>query len=68
MGILPKDIELLPPCDDRIFKVLMTTLEAKPTLLYLASAIVNRPVVDVLIRNNELPFSLRGRTSSIHSP
>jgi predicted transposase/invertase (TIGR01784 family) len=57
MGILPKDIELLPPYDDRIFKVLLTAPEAKPTLLYIASAIVNRPVVDVLIRNNEMPIS-----------
>jgi predicted transposase/invertase (TIGR01784 family) len=57
IGILPKDIELLPPCDDRIFKVLLTAPEAKLTLLYLASAIVDRPVINVLIRNNELPIS-----------
>ena len=57
MGILPKDIELLPPYDDRIFKVLLTAPEAKPTLMYLASAIIQRPVVNVLVRNNELPIS-----------
>ena len=57
MGILPKDIELLPPYDDRIFKVLMTSPKAEPTLLYLASAIINRPVIKVLVRNNELPIS-----------
>jgi len=57
MGLLPKDVELLPPCDDRVFKAMLTAPEAKPTLLLVASAIVNRPVVDVLIRNNELALS-----------
>jgi predicted transposase/invertase (TIGR01784 family) len=57
MGILPKDIEILPPYDDRIFKTMLTAPKAKPTLLYVASAIINRPVVNVLIRNNELAVS-----------
>jgi hypothetical protein len=49
MGLLPKDIEILPPYDDRIFKAMLTAPEAKPTLLYIASAIINRPVVSVLV-------------------
>ena len=57
MGLLPKDIELLPPYDDRIFKALLIAPEAKPTLLLVASAIVKRPVVEVLVRNNELAVS-----------
>jgi len=30
MGILPMDIDILPPCDDRIFKLILTAPEAKP--------------------------------------
>ena len=56
MGILPKDIELLPPSDDRVFKRLMTTdEESKPALADLISAIIGEPVKDVQVRNNELP-------------
>ena len=57
MGLLPKDIEILSPCDDRIFKVLLTAPEAKPLLLYTASSVIQRPVIDVFVRNNELPIS-----------
>jgi len=57
MGLLPTDVEILPPSDDRIFKAMLTAPEAKPALLLVASAIVNRPVVDVLVRNNELAVS-----------
>ena len=55
MGLLPKDIEILPPYDDRVFKKIMTAPEAEPTLLYIAPEIVKRPVVTVLVRNSELP-------------
>ena len=55
MGILPKDIEILPPYDDRLFKAMLTKPEAKPALLFLAPQIVQRPVVNVLVRNVELP-------------
>ena len=55
MGILPKDIEILPPYDDRLFKATLIKPEAKPALLFLARQIVKRPVVDVLVRNTELP-------------
>jgi predicted transposase/invertase (TIGR01784 family) len=57
MGLLPMDIDILSPTDDRIFKAMLTAPEAKPALLLVASAIVNRPVVDVLVRNNELAVS-----------
>ena len=57
MGLLPNDIELLPPCDDRVFKLLMTSPDATPALLLVSSAIVNSPVVSVLVRNNELPVT-----------
>jgi len=55
MGILPMDIDILPPCDDRIFKLILTAPEAKPALLSLIPAIIHRPVTDVIIRNNEIP-------------
>jgi hypothetical protein len=35
----------------------LTAPEAKPALLLVASAIVKRPVVDVLVRNNEFAVS-----------
>ena len=57
MGLIPKDIEILPPYDDRIFKAMLTAPEAKPTLLMVSSAIIKQPVVNVIIRNNELPIS-----------
>ena len=57
MGLLPMDIEILPPYDDRIFKKIMTAPEAAPALLYVASAIIKRPVVNVLVRSNELPVT-----------
>ena len=56
MGILPKGIEILPPYDDRLFKAMLTKPEAKPALLFIAPQIVKRPVVNVLVRNTELPI------------
>jgi len=55
MGLLPMDLEILPPSDDRVFKLILTSQEAKPILMDLISAIIKRPVIDVVIRNNELP-------------
>ena len=55
MGLLPKDIELLSPYDDRIFKAFLTLPGSEPALKFVASAIINRPVVNVLVRNAELP-------------
>ena len=57
MGLLPKDIELLPPYDDRIFKAFLTLPGSEPALKFVASAIVNRPVVNVLARKAELPVT-----------
>jgi predicted transposase/invertase (TIGR01784 family) len=55
MGLLPMDIEILPPSDDRIFKLLLTSPEGKPVLIDLISATLRRPVMDAVVRNNELP-------------
>jgi predicted transposase/invertase (TIGR01784 family) len=55
MGLLPMDLSLLPPSDDRVFKLILTSPEAKPVLMDLISAIIRRPVVDVVVRNNEIP-------------
>ncbi|MCL2747718.1 MAG: Rpn family recombination-promoting nuclease/putative transposase [Oscillospiraceae bacterium] len=57
MGLLPKDIELLPPYDDRVFKAFLTLPGSEPALKFVASAIINRPVVNVLVRNTELPVT-----------
>jgi predicted transposase/invertase (TIGR01784 family) len=55
MGLLPMDIEILPPCDDRVFKLILTAPEAKPALMDLVPAVIMRPVTDVRVRNNEIP-------------
>jgi predicted transposase/invertase (TIGR01784 family) len=57
MGLLPKDADILPPYDDRIFKVIMTTPEAKPVLMLVSSGIIESQVKNVLVRNTELPVS-----------
>jgi len=55
MGLLPLDIEILPPYDDRVFKLILTAPEAKPALMDLVPAVIKRPVTDIWVRNNELP-------------
>lgn len=55
MGLLPMDADILPPSDDRVFKLILTPEEAKPVLMDLISAVIKRPVVDVEVRNNEIP-------------
>jgi predicted transposase/invertase (TIGR01784 family) len=55
MGLLPMNIDILPASDDRVFKLLMISPEGKPVLMDLISATIKYPVVDVVIRNNELP-------------
>ena len=55
MGLLPMNMDILPPSDDRVFKLILTKDDAKPVLMDLISAIIDRPVVDVVVRNNELP-------------
>ena len=57
MCLLPKDIKILPPSDDRVFKLLLTSPDAEPVLISLLSAILNQKVTSVSIRNNELPVS-----------
>ena len=56
MGLLPMDIDILPPSDDRIFKLILTSPEAKPVLIDLIASTIRRPVVDVVVRSNELPL------------
>jgi len=53
--LLPADADILPPGDDRIFKVLLTHPNAKQVLIDVISTVIERKVVDVQIRNNELP-------------
>ena len=55
MGFLPMDMDLLPPSDDRVFKLLLTSPDAKPVLTDLVSTLLGRAVTDVVVRNNELP-------------
>jgi predicted transposase/invertase (TIGR01784 family) len=55
MGLLPMNIDILPPSDDRVFKLILTSPDAKPLLMDLISSIIKRPVIDVAVRNNELP-------------
>ena len=55
MGLLPMDMDLLPPSDDRIFKLILTAPEAAPVLMDLVSALLGRGVKNVVVRNNELP-------------
>ncbi len=55
MGLLPMDMDILPPSDDRVFKLILTMEDAKPVLIDLVSAILGRCVVDVEIRNNDMP-------------
>lgn len=55
MGLLPMGADILPPSDDRVFKLILTSPEAKPVLIDLISSIIKRPVVDVVVRNNEIP-------------
>ena len=55
MGLLPMELDILPPSDDRVFKLILTAPEAKPVLTDLVSAILGRLVSDVEVRNNELP-------------
>jgi len=55
MGLLPMDMDILPPSDDRVFKLLLTKEDTKPILMDLISSIIKRRVIDVVVCNNELP-------------
>ena len=55
MGLLPTDADILPPSDDRIFKLILASPDGKPALLDLVSALLGRKVTDVVVRNSEIP-------------
>ncbi|MCL2271725.1 MAG: Rpn family recombination-promoting nuclease/putative transposase [Treponema sp.] len=55
MSKFPMDADILPPSDDRIFKTLLTHPDAKQVLIDVVSTVIERKVVDVQLRNNEVP-------------
>ena len=55
MGLLPRNLDILPPSDDRVFKLILSPETSKPILKDLISAIIKRPVLDVQVRNSEIP-------------
>jgi predicted transposase/invertase (TIGR01784 family) len=55
MVIIPPDADILPPSDDHIFKTLLTHPNAKPVLISVVAAAIERNVLDVTVINNELP-------------
>ena len=57
MANLPMDADILPPSDDRIFKVLLIHPDAKQILMDIISTVIEQKVTDVQIRGNELPVS-----------
>ena len=57
MIILPPDMDILSPIDDHIFKTLLTHPDAKPVLIDVLSASMDRNVTNATVRNNELPIS-----------
>lgn len=54
MGLLPMGADILPPSDDRVFKLILTSPDARPGLINLISSIIGRTVVDVVLHPNEL--------------
>ena len=54
MGLLPMEADILPPSDDRVFKLILTHPEAKQALMNLISSVIGRTVVDVIL----LPYEL----------
>lgn len=54
MGLLPMDADILPPSDDRIFKLILTKEAAVPALQDLVSTIIGRQVANVVVRNSEM--------------
>ncbi|MDR2089472.1 MAG: Rpn family recombination-promoting nuclease/putative transposase [Clostridiales Family XIII bacterium] len=53
--------EILPPSEDGVFKTLLMHPDAKPVLRDVIASILNIPVADVTVRNNELPISDIGK-------
>ena len=54
MGLLPMEADILPPSDDQIFKLILTSPEAKQALMNLISCVIGRTVVDVVRLPNEV--------------
>ena len=54
-SVFPLDADILPPSDDRIFKVLLTHPNARQVLIDVISTVIEQKVIDVQIRGNELP-------------
>ena len=54
MGLLPMGVDILPPSDDRVFKLILTSPESKTGLINLISSIIGRTVVDVVLLPIEL--------------
>ena len=48
------EADILPPSDDRVFKLILTHPEAKQALMNLISSVIGRTVVDVILLPNEL--------------
>jgi len=57
MAEIPADADILEPSDDHIFKTLLTHHDANGVLKSIISAILERTVESVQIRNNELPVT-----------
>lgn len=55
MGLLPMNADILPPSDDRVFKLILTAPEGKAGLMNLISSVIGRTVVDVTLHANEIP-------------
>ena len=55
MGLLPDDADILPPSDDSIFKLILASPDGKPALIDLVSALLGKSVVNVVVRNSEIP-------------
>jgi predicted transposase/invertase (TIGR01784 family) len=53
--MIPPDADILPPSDDHIFKTLLTHPDAKPVLISVVSAVIERPVSEAHVRNAVLP-------------
>ena len=53
--LLDPDAEILPPSNDKIFKVLFTHPDANQVLIDIISAVIGKKVTNVQIRNVELP-------------
>ena len=53
---IAEDADILPPSDDRIFKTLLTHPDAKQILIDIIASVIEQKVLDVQVRNNELPI------------